>query len=55
MTKDFAAVHVHVSLAKCLSKEAKLNCFIKGKPVSSLLISKSSHIFLNKSSFCASN
>ncbi len=37
------------------AKEAKFPYFSKGKPVSSWLISKSSDIFLYKSSFCASN
>ncbi len=37
------------------AKEAKFPYFRKGKPVSSWLISKSSNIFLYKSSFCASN
>ncbi len=37
------------------AKEAKFPYFSKGKPVSSPLISKSSDIFLYKSSFCASN
>ncbi len=35
--------------------EAKFPYFSKGKPVSSWLISKSSDIFLYKSSFCTSN
>ncbi len=37
------------------AKEAKFPYFSKGKPVSSWLISKSSEIFLYKSSVCASN
>ncbi len=37
------------------AKEAIFSYFTKGKPVSARLISKSSNIFLYKSSFCASN
>ncbi len=47
----------YASLASLFTgaKEAKFPYFSKGKPVSFWLISKSSDIFLFKSSFCASN
>ncbi len=60
MTKDVCAAHAPLRYASPASlftgaKEAKFPFFSKDKPVSFLLISKSSHIILHKSSFCATD